>query len=173
MPKFGDITVWQQAEVLMQPAFIRLIDNLRKQLEFSTWKGSYEDVLVWPEGITDEVKSQVLELRSRLETATPEQADDIRQHLTDLPNPYPGYLLRLDQGNQQVTVELWDLCYQICFRNYNSATGTSWTGGFGQSTSQSVEIDQSLFDETGEVDWHRLDEKTQRIVERVFANLPT
>jgi len=32
MPKFSNITSWEQAELLMQPAFIRIIDHIRKQL---------------------------------------------------------------------------------------------------------------------------------------------
>jgi hypothetical protein len=27
-PKFKDITAWEQAQLLMQPAFIRVLDNL-------------------------------------------------------------------------------------------------------------------------------------------------
>ena len=34
-PKFKDIIAWEQAQLLMQPAFIRVLDNLRKQLELS------------------------------------------------------------------------------------------------------------------------------------------
>jgi hypothetical protein len=36
-----------------------------------------------------------------------------------------------------------------------------------------VEVDTTLFDETGEVDWNRLDAKAIQIVDQVFANLPT
>ena len=43
-PKFKDITAWEQAQLLMQPAFIRVLDNLRKQLENSLWKGTYTEI---------------------------------------------------------------------------------------------------------------------------------
>jgi hypothetical protein len=34
-----------------------------------------------------------------------------------------------------------------------------------------VEVDTSLLDETGDVEWNRLDEKAQRIVQDIFASL--
>jgi len=40
-PKITNSTAWQQAELLMQPAFIRIVDNVRKLLEKSSWKGTY------------------------------------------------------------------------------------------------------------------------------------
>ena len=173
MPKFQDTAAWQQAEQLMQPAFIRLVDNLRKQLdEATTWRGTYEDVPIWPDGVSEDVKAQVLELQAQLKTATPTEAAAIESTLSDLPAPNPGYWLRLAQNDQQVRIDLWELCYRICFRDYDPATGTSRSRGFGQAQSQGVEVDRSLLDEFGEVDWNRLDDKTQRLVAQVFAGLP-
>jgi hypothetical protein len=43
MPKFSDITNQQQAERLMQPIYIRLLDNLRKHQEDSAWQGTFEE----------------------------------------------------------------------------------------------------------------------------------
>jgi hypothetical protein len=34
-----------------------------------------------------------------------------------------------------------------------------------------VTIDATLFDAAGEVDWQRLDDKTQRVVQQVFDKL--
>ena len=34
-PKFKDTLAYEQANLLMQPAFIRVIDNIRKELDFS------------------------------------------------------------------------------------------------------------------------------------------
>lgn len=155
---------WQQAELLMQPAFIRLIDNIRKQLDQSNWQGTYQDVQIWSEGVSEATKNQVLQLRSELETAAPEQVDEIEQALANLPQPFPGYLLCLKHQDQQVTVDLWELCYQICFRNYADLQSLA---------EDDVEIDTSLIDdELGEVDWNRLDDKARSVVERVFAELP-
>jgi hypothetical protein len=43
-PKFKNTLAWEQAQLLMQPAFIRVMDNIRKQLEESAWKASYQEI---------------------------------------------------------------------------------------------------------------------------------
>jgi hypothetical protein len=171
VPKITDRAVWQQAEALMQPAFIRLVANLTQQLEQSDWRGDYEDVQIWPEGTSDTDKILVTNLRSQLETASPLEADQITQSLAQLPVPFPGHQLHLSRGDRQVSVDLWNLCYQICFQNYDAVSGTSLPTG--HAIGDSVTIDASLFDETGEVDWHQLDEKTRHLVNQIFTNLPT
>lgn len=163
-PRITDTVGWQQAELLMQPAFIRVIDRIRKQLDESAWKGTYQNVLIWPVGITDETKAIVTQLLQQLEGASQEELAEIEQTLTQLPTPHPGYQLSLQHQNQQVSVDLWELCYQVCFRNYNPSLNESANG--------EVEIDTSLLDETGDVDWQRLDAKAGKLVEQVFANLP-
>lgn len=124
-PKITNMVAWQQAELLMQPAFLRIIDNIRKQLEQSAWKGRYEEI----------------------------------------ENPYPGYLLLLQHKDREFTVNVWELCYQVCFRDYQPT--------HSEQESQEVQIDTSLIDETGDVDWDSLEVKTRQIVEQLFANLPT
>lgn len=161
-PKINNSVTWQQAEILMQPAFIRVIDNIRKQLDISAWTGTYHDVLIWPANTTDETKAIVTQLLQELETATPEQADEIRRTVSGLPMPHPGYHLRLKRQEQQVNIDLWDLCYQVCFLNYNP----------DDLDADSSEIDTSLIDDMGEVDWLRLEAKTKDLVEQVFATLP-
>jgi hypothetical protein len=158
-PKITDPNLWHQAELLMQPAFIRVVDNIRKQLDVSSWKGTYQDVLVWSPGTTSETKAKVTRLIQELETATPEQADEIRRTLAKLPVPHPGYHLCLQRQDQQVNLDLWELCYQVCFRDYVSGMMV-------------VSIDTSLLDDAGEVDWNKLDLKTKNLVEEVFGNLP-
>lgn len=122
-PRFKTTLAWEQAELLMQPAFLRIIDHIRKQLEQSNCQGTYEDV----------------------ET------------------PIPGYQLCLQQGDKEVKVNIWDLCFQVCFQN----------GDFIHSElqSQDVEIDASLIDETGDIEWERLDAKARQLVEELFASL--
>jgi len=165
-PKITNPVAWQQAELLMQPAFIRVIDHIGKQLEESSWKGTYLDVLIWPAGTKDETKAIVIQLLQQKEAAAAEDLADIDKALSQLPNPYPGYHLCLQrQGLQQVNVDLWELCYQVCFRHYSPS--------LNESASGAVEIDTSLIDETGDVDWQRLDAKAGELVEQVFANLPT
>lgn len=123
-PEFKNMTAWNQAEVLMQPAFLRVIDNIRKQLEKSDWKGTYQDIQ----------------------------------------SPIPGYQLCLQRQDATVNVDIWELCYQVCFRNYQPNS---------TETDQTVEIDTSLLDETGDVDWQCLEAKTRQLVQQVFADLPS
>jgi hypothetical protein len=92
--------------------------------------------------------------------ATPNQAGGIQDQSRDQ-----------HQSSDEIKIELWDLCYQICFRNYDSATGTSWTRGFGQGKSQGVEIDTTLFKDNGDIDWTVLDQRAQQVIERIFVNL--
>ncbi len=162
-PRFADIETWRQAEILMQPAFIRLIDNLRKQLEVSNWQGTYQEVMVWADGIPDEVKSNVLKLQSQIESASPEAAAEIEETLSHLPKPYPGYELHLQKEEQKITVDLWELCYKICFQPEGAVL----------SDDRPVVADTSLLEAaTGEVDWTQLDLKTKQIVTEVFKGLP-
>jgi hypothetical protein len=124
-PKFKDMVAWQQAELLMQPALIRIVDQVRKQLEQTNWKATYNDVQT----------------------------------------PIPGYELCLENHNASVCVDLWELCYQVCFLDYTSTHAAQ--------ESLEVEIDTSLIDETGDVDWQYLDTKAQQMVAQVFASLPS
>lgn len=124
-PKITNAIAWQQAELLMQPALIRLIDNIRKQLDESVWKGTYQEVQL----------------------------------------PVPGYQLCLEHQDQKMCVDLWELCYQVCFSNY--------TLTHVENQSVEVEIDTSLIEETGNVDWNRLEAKASQLVQEMFAQLPS
>ncbi|WP_353930236.1 hypothetical protein WJM97_18350 [Okeanomitos corallinicola TIOX110] len=158
-PKITNPAIWQQAEILMQPAFIRVVDNIRKHLDVSDWQGTYHDVLIWPACTTDETKGMVTQLLAEMETATPTQLQEIKENLALLPMPHPGYHLRLQRQEQQVNVDLWDLCYQVCFFNYTPEN-------------MEVDIDTSLIDESGEVEWQLLENKTKQLVQQVFDSLP-
>ena len=164
MPKFATSLAWDQAELLMQPTLIRVIDNIGKQLEQSTWKGTYTDIQVWAEGTPEETKALVTQLHQQLAAADPEEAEKIQVQLGQLPNPYPGYQLRLEQGDRHVTVDIWQLCYQICFRNYSPVLNA-------MDQNLIVEIDTSLLNDSGDVDWLRLDSKTKQLVEQIFSSL--
>lgn len=165
LPRITDPLVWQQAEMLMQPAFIRVIDHIGKQLESSKWKGTYQDTLVWSDETSEEIKAIVTQLRQQLETAAAEQATAIEQALSHLPKPQPEYYLCLTHaGAPEVRVDLWELCYEICFDGYNSSSATLADSG--------VKIDTSLIDETGDVDWQRLDAKAGKLIGEIFDNLP-
>lgn len=160
-PKITDMQEWQQAELLMQPALIRLIDNVRKQLEHSKWTGNYRTIESWPEGTPAEVQAQVTQLQQQLE-ATPEQAVELSQVLAGLPQPKLTYQLCLKRQAGQLEVDVWDLCYQICFYDYNPNS---------EQLTEEAHVDSSLIGLEGEVDWHRLDLKARQVVEQLFNQL--
>ena len=147
----------------MQPVFIRLIDNIRKELEESSWKGRYQEDLIWPDGVTAETQAEVQRLREQLAIAPPTETAALEASLAALPQPFPGYFLCLEQNGKTVSVDLWQLCYQICFKNYHPL--------LTQADSITVDIDMALLDEAGEVDWQSLDTKAQGIVQQIFASL--
>lgn len=122
-PKFKNVRAWEQAQLLMQPSLIRVLDNIRKQLEKSNWKGTYEDIT----------------------------------------EPFPGYKLLLTRGKYSVEIDVWELCFLVCFQDYQPSQAQD---------SYEVEIDTNLIDEAGEVDWQLLETKSQHIVSKVFADLP-
>lgn len=161
-PKITDIHEWQLAELLMQPALIRLIDNLRKQLERSEWTGTYRTVEHWPEGTTAEVRAKVTQLQQELEVATTKQIVELNQTLSGLPQPELIHLLSLKKQDRQLEVNVWDLCYQICFDHYDSTS---------ERLTEESQVDDSLIDPAGEVDWHRLDSKARQVVEQLFKRL--
>lgn len=161
--------VLQQAALLLQPALIRLIDQLRKHLERSPWQGDYETQEVWPAGTSPEVQSHVKALQQQLETAAPEQIQALNQALDPLPEPQLLYLLHLTHQEQHHQFNLWELCYQICFKNYTPCLEREIIANFPLDQ---IEIDSELFDSQGEVDWHRLDQKAEQVVAQAFTQLP-
>ena len=124
-PKFVSELAWQQAEFLMQPIYIRIIDRIRQQSEVSTWKVSYEEVR----------------------------------------DPHPINYLCLESEDKQLKFDIWDLCYQVCFLNYD--------GSHSEFESRIVEVDTSSIDlETGTIDWMLLDNKAKAVIAKIFDNLP-
>jgi len=162
VPKIPDLTSWQQAEQLFQPAFIRILDNIRQALEQSAWQGNYVDVYHWPPGTTGATKAQVLLLQQQMEAASPQEKTILEAKLGELPTPQPGYQLQLKRASQEIQIDLWDLCYQVCFQHYRP----------GQPEAQTVAIDTSLLETTGDVDWRQLDDKVKQVIAQVFGNLP-
>ncbi|MFO8041256.1 MAG: hypothetical protein R6U67_17630 [Sodalinema sp.] len=122
-PKFKSELAWQQAQLLMQPALIRIVDNIRKRLEQTSWKATYQETQI----------------------------------------PVPGYQLLLELGDRQKTLDIWELCYRVCFRDYVPTPSPE--------QACEVDIDTSLIDE-GDVDWERLDEKARTVTHLVLADLP-
>lgn len=159
MLKFQNRQTRLLADQLMQPALIRIIDNIRKHLDTSDWKGTYQETQLWPEGIAEAQMHHFKALQAQLSQATPEQADSIRNELTQLPQPFPGYELHLTKGEQTRIVDVWQLCYCVCFEQYPVPEGP-------------VKVDYSLIDqELNDVDWFVLDNKAKAIVDEVFNQL--
>ena len=146
-----------QAEQLMQPTLIRVIDNLRKQTESADCKSEYLERVLWPETATEDQKQQVKAIAAQLETADPEQAAELRQQLSQLPKPVPTYELRLTHQGETTVLDIWQLCFRVCFHHYDQATP--------------AQVDRNLLDADGEVDWIALDEKAKGQVVEVVEQL--
>lgn len=158
MPTFDNSFQRHQAEQLLQPILIRVIDNLRKVLDTSSWVGTYEEHLLWPEGTTEAQQEQVRQIAAQLEDADEQTTMTLQEKLGQLPMPFPGYELRLNRGDQTERVDVWNLCYQVCFTHYDPDAP--------------AEVDPTLLDEVGDVDWLALDEKARRLVQAAFNQLP-
>ena len=159
MLKFENPQTRLLADQLMQPALIRIIDNIRKHLEASDWQGTYQETQLWPDRMDESQMHRFKELQTQLSSATPEEADSIREELTQLPQPFPGYELHLTKGEQERVVDVWQLCYCVCFERYPVSEGT-------------VSLDTALIDrEINDVDWLVLDNKAKSIVADVFKQL--
>ena len=158
MPQFATAQDQRYAQALMQPALIRIIDNIRKQLDVSDWQGSYRDDMQWPAETTADQKQQYLALQEMLETATSEEHDQIQATLAQLPAPQHLYTLCLKQQDRQQEIDVWQLCYRLCDTTDNN--------------DGPITIDTSLLDlEMGDVDWIALDQKAKRLVEETFKTL--
>ena len=145
----------------MQPALIRVIDNLRKQLDESDWKGEYEETLIWPEGTTEEQKQTYADLQQQLHGVPTEEHDRVSSLMSKLPQPSPLYSLKLTKADaEDQMLDVWALCYQVCSANYD------------ESLEVPLEADTELIASSGEVDWRKLDDKTKALIEKEFSSLP-
>ncbi len=123
-PTFKNATDWEKADILMQPTFIRVMDNLRKQLEQANLVATYEEV----------------------------------------ENPFPGHQLILTHEEKSVTISVWEICFKVCFLEYQFASDKA------TQDSLLVEIDSKLFKEQGEINWEKLEQKTQQTIQTIIEN---
>jgi hypothetical protein len=159
MPSFATPLAQQQIHLLMQPALIRVIDNIRKQLEDSSWQSRYEDDMVWSAQTTETQKQQFMMLQQMLDTVEDENQDELLVALSQLPQPQHIYTLILTEVNQERRVDIWQLCYQVCCQQYDAA-----------NPALALEADTDLFDpDLADVDWIRLDEKAKAIVQTALT----
>lgn len=174
-PQITDLDTWNKAEQLLQPSFIRLLDNFRKALEGSHWQSHYEDIATWPEDTTPVQKEQYEQLIVKLDQAKPDEVSEIESLLSQIPEPEMAYELQLRRDEKTLRFDMWQLCYQVCFCNY--VPGVDLPGvdllGVPRETgeTQAVAIDSALLDAEGEVDWIALDHKVKAIVERIVNHL--
>ncbi|PZO51128.1 MAG: hypothetical protein DCF15_15155 [Phormidesmis priestleyi] len=178
LPEFATPLARAQVEQLMQPALIRVIDNIRKQLEVSDWQGSYEEELIWPVGTTAEQQQAYTTLQKQLHGVPPEEHDRVAALMSQLPQPSPLYRLKLLPAKStglvngpaepvtepavEKVVDIWALCYQVCAIAYDPE----------EADDSPIEADNSLLDDQGDIDWQRLDDKTKLLVENIFQKLP-
>jgi hypothetical protein len=76
----------------------------------------------------------------------------------------------LQRQQQSIEVDIWGLCYRVCFREYQPPSQNLFSDD--DDTSYEVEIDTRLLDETGEIDWQLIESKAQQLVKELFSNLP-
>lgn len=176
MPQFATPLAKAKIEQLMQPALIRVIDNIRKQLDISDWQGNYEEELIWPIGTTPEQQQEYAALQKVLHGVPPEEHDRVANLMSQLPQPRPLYTLRLTKADQSdCTIDIWALCYQVCavsFKGPVSYVVGSLPQGEDSENESLLEADDSLFNEEGDVDWQVLDEKTKVLIENIFEDFP-
>lgn len=146
------------ADQLMQPVLIRVIDNLRKHMENQGISGTYHQDLLWPQGTTEAQRQQVTALQAQLETATETAVAGIEHDLAQLPRPFPAYRLELSLPSGPLVVDVWDLCCQVCFQQYDPAVP--------------VTVDLTLVDDDGDIDWVALDAKAKGLVEGLGVTGP-
>ncbi len=80
-------------------------------------------------------------------------------------DPHPINYLCLESEDKQLKFDIWDLCYQVCFLNYD--------GSHSELESRIVEVDTSSIDlDTGTIDWMLLDNKAKAVIAKIFDNLP-
>jgi hypothetical protein len=146
-PELAPQQYWRQAALLFQPALIRLLDQIRNQLADSPWQGTYETRELWPAG-----------------------AAELPAELDSTEAPQILYLLYLSQSDQTtpVRVNIWELCYQICFQDYQPQIERETIADFQPGE---VTTDSDLLDIDGEVDWHRLDRKAEQVVAELLQKL--
>ncbi|QQE64118.1 hypothetical protein GFS31_07960 [Leptolyngbya sp. BL0902] len=155
LPTFATDRDHALANHLMQPCLIRIIDNLRKATENLDWQIEYTQAQHWPEGTTEAQRQQVAELAAQLDQADADTVPQIEQALCQLPTPTPIYHLRLTQGERVATLDVWELCFRLCFVDYEPG--------------QPVTVDESLVEADGEVDWITLDEKAKALITQALT----
>lgn len=159
-PQFSDPQLFDQAERLMQPSLLRLLDHLRRQVAATTWTHRFETLQIWAENVPQAVQQQWQALGDRLETSSDEvEVAELQDQLANLPQPTYAYQLCLEKGDQSVIFDLWDLCYHTCFSNHQP------------EIDYEPQIRPGLLEEAGDVNWDQLDLQAQHMIEDLMTGL--
>ncbi|NCJ05787.1 hypothetical protein GS597_04540 [Synechococcales cyanobacterium C] len=159
---------WQLVASLLQPALIRLIDQLGQQMSPWGWQGEYETQEHWPAETRAEQKQQVKTLRQQWEAAAPEIKPELERQLFELPQPLVSYVLYLERDGLKAHFNLWELCYQICLESYTPQLDRQ---GITDLPMDQIQVDAQLLDDQGEIDWNALDQKAAQVVTQAFQSL--
>ena len=158
----------QKLALLLQPALIRLIDQLRLQLSTSTWQWKYETFEVWPSEVPQAQRNRYAQLQEQLDTAPEQDIEAIEAELAMMIFPIPVYQLDLWRDEAHQRVNMWELCYQICLCQYEPVFEAE------SLTSPSLEqfpFDSKLLSEVAEIDWVYLDHRAEEVVSRLLETL--
>ena len=158
----------QMLASLLQPALIRLIDQLRQQLADSPWQWNYETHEIWPEAVSQTQRDRYNLLQAALETASDDEAVDLETELAMMPMPIPIYRLNMSQGDRQEQLNMWELCYQICLLQYAPILDSD---SLVPPSLETYPLDAKLLDSTGEIDWPFLDQKAECVVSQMLETL--
>ena len=154
----------------MQPALIRLIDQLRQQFTEASIEWTYETTELWPKDVPQSTRQQYQEMTAALEIANDEDADKIYEVLETLPQPVPLYRLEIEQQQEKILMNMWELCYQICLQKYKPKLQRMQVEAPNLS---GYKLDQSLWESSNDIDWEGLDRKAQKVVARMIQSLPS
>ena len=158
----------QKLALLLQPALIRLIDQLRQQLAKSTWQWKYETLEVWPPEVSQSQRNRYAQLQDQLDTAQESEMEAIEAELAMMAMPIPVYQLEIWRDEAHQRVNMWELCYQICLCQYEPVFEAE------SLTSPSLAefpFDSKLLSETEEIDWVYLDQRAAQVVSRLLETL--
>ncbi|MEM9136246.1 MAG: hypothetical protein AAGB01_02690 [Cyanobacteria bacterium P01_F01_bin.42] len=162
------MTSHETLSLLLQPALIRLIDQLRLQLKAAEWTWSYDTVEVWPDQVPETTRSRYEEMMRALDVASGDDAEAIQDVLDELPQPIPLYRLEITDQSSVPTINMWQLCYQICLKDY---TPQLQDMSLMAPDLNQNDIDSRLTDQDGEIDWDCLNQNAQLVVEKLIASI--
>ncbi len=158
----------QTLALLLQPALIRLIDQLRLQLTGSNWQWSYQTHEIWPENVPQFARDRYGQLQAQLDTVKDTEAEVLDAELATMVMPVPVYFLDLIQGDRQLRINMWELCYQICLQEYSPVLASA---SLDSPALALYSLDPTLLESDETIDWSKLDQKAADVVSQMLEGL--